>query len=385
MKAFLSFLFCFFGAIAATATPGVFEREVVLGSHQPLSGPASEFAVISRSAEAYFQYINDQGGVHGRLIHYHYLDDAFQPSQTRNVVRQLVLRDQVFLMFNGLGTSTHAAVSPWLQDLKVPDFFVASGSEQWTKPTKETVFGFYPTPQVEGRVLGKYLAETHPREQIVVWHQDEPDAISTFRHLTNTLAQQNRVVRAIKHPTFGWDVQKAVEEIQKRAPQVLVVLTVPQVAVAFLQQAYEQGLQTKIYLGHALADSRLPEWVGKNASEGVSVVAAYPLASQTEDLGIRLHQAILSEYAPQLTMNRWTIYGHAVAEAMAEILYRSGRDLTRHQVVSTAEQVTQWKGVLTPPIDLSPQNHQAVNALRIAQVNQGKFTFISDWIPAYGN
>ena len=50
------------------AEDGVFPRKIVLATHQPLSGPAHEYSEIGKSALAYFKYVNDQGGIHGRAI-----------------------------------------------------------------------------------------------------------------------------------------------------------------------------------------------------------------------------------------------------------------------------------------------------------------------------
>ena len=60
--------FCF-------AETGVTARSIVLATHQPLSGPAKEYSAIGKSARAYFKYVNDQGGIHGRVIDLKIVDD----------------------------------------------------------------------------------------------------------------------------------------------------------------------------------------------------------------------------------------------------------------------------------------------------------------------
>ena len=391
------------------ATPGVTQREILIGSHQPLSGPAAQFAVISKSTEIYFRYINDQGGIHGRRLQYLYLDDGFVPEQTEMVVRRLVLQDSVFLILNGLGTRSHAAVADWLQALKIPDFFVGSNDPQWVEPVKETVFGFYPTPKVEGRILAKHLRRSFMGGQIVVWYRDDPIMKQTSEYFTDLLMQgqfnwdqatdlrgvmslfssfeqlkeQNRFrVEQVSHPVVAFDLHASLQHIKELKPQILILFTTPQPAIEILQQLSREGFSGSIFLGLALADSRLLEWVGPRVLEGVSVLIAHPLSSQTDHPGIQLHHALLREYAPELEMNRWTIYGQALAELMVEILTRSGSELTRKQVINTAEQLHQWQGLLNPPITLSFHNHLAITQLKVGQVKEGKFEFVSDWIDA---
>ena len=64
------------------AEDGVFPRKIVLATHQPLSGPAREYSDIGKSALAYFKYVNDQGGIHGRAIELIMFDDQLKPEIT---------------------------------------------------------------------------------------------------------------------------------------------------------------------------------------------------------------------------------------------------------------------------------------------------------------
>lgn len=370
----------FLGGTFAFATPGIKQREIILGSHQPLTGIAAEFADISKSTEIYFRYVNDQGGIHGRLLKYHYLDDGFQPIRTQEVVRYLVLEESVFLILNGLGTDTHGMVAPWLQALKIPDFFVGSSDPRWTEPLQKTTFGFHPPPQVEGRILGKYLLQTDQAKSVAIWYRDNSLMEQTTEYFSDLLVENNIQVHPIAHTTARLNPASDIEAIKQVSPDVVVLFTSLQPAIQFLKIAYEQQLSSKIFLGYDLADSRMLEWVGQEELDGVSFLISHPLATQIDHPGIQLHQALLREYAPEMEINRWTIYGQVIAELMVEILYRTGREVTREKIIQVAEQMGQWQSLLSPPIVLTPQNHQAITQLKIAEVKSGKFEVISDWI-----
>ena len=120
-----------------SAAPGVTDTTITLGTHQPLTGPAAAgYSSIAPATKAYFDYVNDKGGVNGRKIKYLIKDDGYNPANTQKVVRELVLKDKVFAILNGLGTPTHTGVLGFLKTNKVPDLFVASGSRSWNQPTK---------------------------------------------------------------------------------------------------------------------------------------------------------------------------------------------------------------------------------------------------------
>src|SRR5579862_1922939 len=104
------------------SAPGITKTSILIGSHQPLTGIAAPgYSEIAPASNAYFQYVNAHGGIYGRKIIYKYLNDQYNPSLTTTVVKQLVLQDNVYAIFNGLGTPTHLAVAPYLNSSKVPD------------------------------------------------------------------------------------------------------------------------------------------------------------------------------------------------------------------------------------------------------------------------
>ena len=77
--------------------PGVTDTEILLGTHMPLSqSPAATYGVVADGMKAYFEYVNSQGGVHGRKIKLIVGDDHFSPPDAVEVVRKLVERDGVF-------------------------------------------------------------------------------------------------------------------------------------------------------------------------------------------------------------------------------------------------------------------------------------------------
>ena len=132
----------------------------------PLTGPAAAgYSKIAPATKAYFDYVNANGGVHGRKITYKIMDDGYNPANTQKVVRKLVLQDKVFAILNGLGTPTHTGVLDFLKTNRVPDLFVASGSRSWNQPDKYPgTFGFKPDYTVEGKILG-HLRQDEPRRQ----------------------------------------------------------------------------------------------------------------------------------------------------------------------------------------------------------------------------
>ena len=73
------------GSLLATALPanaetGVSAREIKLGITLPLTGAASPgYSKIGNAMDAYFKYVNDNGGVYGRKVTLIQKNDEYSP------------------------------------------------------------------------------------------------------------------------------------------------------------------------------------------------------------------------------------------------------------------------------------------------------------------
>jgi len=359
--------FCF-------AETGVFPKNIVFVTHQPLSGPAKEYSDIGKSAQAYFKYVNDQGGVHGRSIELKIIDDQLKPYKAKEELEELTLKNDIFAVFSGIGSKTHQAVYPLLKQQRLPSFFVGSDLPEWTQPLRANVFGFMPTAETEARVIGKYITEKHTGKEFIIWYAEKP----VYQRAVKALTKELYSVSAKLLPGKAGRLSAEWQLIRKNNPEFLVVLGNYTDVMNFLK--FSPQINIPMLTGHALADSRLSEWLDQKVSERVRVLTAYPLKIETEHPGQILHNLILREYAPNLALNRWTLYGHAVAELMVEVLNRTGRSLSRQKAVSAAESITKWQGKLLPPVYLDSRNHLALTTFRVSRITYGRVSHLSGWI-----
>ena len=141
--------------------PGVSDTEIKIGNTMPYSGPASAYGTIGKAEAAYFNMINEQGGINGRKINFISRDDGYSPPKTVELVRKLVEEDQVLLIFNMLGTPPNTAIQGYLNDNKVPQLFVATGADKWNDP-EELSLDDGLAAQLPDR--GAHLWPLHPQE-----------------------------------------------------------------------------------------------------------------------------------------------------------------------------------------------------------------------------
>ena len=216
-------------AAALTASaPGITPTTITIGSHQPLTGPAAPgYSEIAPASKAYFDYVNSRGGVFGRKIVYKYLNDQYNPTSTSNVVHQLVLQDNVYAIFDGLGTLTHLAVAQYLNSSKVPDVFVASGCECWNAPAKwPYTFGWQTDYIREGKILGNYVKQHFKGKKIGYFYQNDEFGQDGVKGL-NMEIPKSQVVAKESYNTANINVGPQVAALKAAGAQVVVSFSVP--------------------------------------------------------------------------------------------------------------------------------------------------------------
>jgi branched-chain amino acid transport system substrate-binding protein len=148
---------------------GAAETAIRLGNTAPYSGPASAYGTIARAEAAYFQMLNDQGGINGRRVEFLTLDDAYSPAKTVEQTRKLVEQDDVLAMFSSVGTAPNISVQKYLNARGVPQVFVSSGATRWNDPEHfPWTVGFNPTYELEGRLYAQYILQARPNAKIAV-------------------------------------------------------------------------------------------------------------------------------------------------------------------------------------------------------------------------
>src|SRR5215471_9969968 len=142
---------------------GLSDTEIRIGNLMPYTGSLSAFATIGRAEAAYFDMINERGGIAGRKLRFISYDDNSDPTTALDLVRGLLERDSVQLMFGSFGTPGNLAVRKFLNEAKVPQLFVASGAEELSNPKAfPWTMGWQPSFRAEGRIYANYIQAFYP-------------------------------------------------------------------------------------------------------------------------------------------------------------------------------------------------------------------------------
>jgi ABC-type branched-subunit amino acid transport system substrate-binding protein len=375
------------GGALTTSAPGITPTTITIGSHQPLTGPvAPGYSEIAPGSAAYFAYVNAHGGVYGRKIVYKYLDDAYNPTTTATVVRQLVLQDNVYAVFNGLGTPTHLAAVSFLNAQKVPDVFIASGCNCWNQPSlyPET-FGYQLDYVREGKILGQYVAQQFKGKKVAYFYQNDEFGLDGVKGLDYEIPKSMVVARQSYVPT-NVNIAPQVAALRASGAQVVVAFAVP--AFTALLKLYSlklgysptlvvSGVNNDVFTLDGLLEAYAKQGgatvKGSALTNGIITDSYLPTLAETSNSWITLFKMVHDQYDAKEPWDGNAYYGEAVAYAFVQAMLKAGRNPTRADLVSAINSGLP-QGPVVAPYAYSSSNHAGATGAFMAVMSNGGLT-----------
>ena len=221
-------------------TPGVTASEIVIGTHTSLTGPVAVYAPIPNAAKAYFDFINaTEGGINGRKITFLIEDDGYSPPKTVELVRKLVEQDQVFALFQGLGSPTHLQVLNYLQEQSVPDLYITASAVEWIEApaTNRMSFGSILSNVGEAAALGKYLAESSAGKKLGLLYQNDNAGLGFMDGMKRTVGDALPIVAEVTYEATDKDLNAQVDRLKAAGAEVISGLMTPRLLSTAIKHA----------------------------------------------------------------------------------------------------------------------------------------------------
>jgi len=321
--------------------PGATDTEIKIGQTVPFSGPASAYATIGKAQAAYFNMINEQGGVNGRKINLIQYDDAYSPPKAVEQVRKLVESDEVLLTFQIIGTPSNAAVQKYLNAKKVPQLFAATGASKFTDPKNfPWTLGFNPNYFVEGRIYGQYILKQYPNAKVGVLYQNDDLGRDYLNGIKSGLGDKaaTMVVAEASYEMTDPTIDSQILKLKSAGVDLLFSASTPKFAAQTIKKNAELGWKPVHILDiNATSVGAVMQPAGLEASKGVISVnyGKDPLdPTWKDDPGMKKYFDFMAKYYPDgdKTSN-FNTYGYGTAQLMVHVLRQCGDDLTRENVL----------------------------------------------------
>jgi branched-chain amino acid transport system substrate-binding protein len=386
-------------ALAVSATPvlaqkkydpGATDTEIKIGQTMPYSGPASAYGTIGRVEAAYFQKVNDEGGVNGRKLKLLSLDDAYSPPKTVEMTRKLVEQDEVLFMFQPLGTAANSAIHKYLNAKKVPQLFVASGATKWADPKNfPWTMGWNPSYQTEARVYAKDILARHPGGKIAVLYQNDDYGKDLLKGLKDGLGDKAKmIVMEASYEVSDPTVDSQIVSLKGSGADIFVNIATPKFAALAIRKVYDVGWKPVHYLnnvGASIGSVLTP--AGLEKSVGLFTTAYLKDSNDAQwanDTAMKDFLAFMKKYYPDGNVtDASNIYGYSVAQTLVQVLKQCGDNLTRENVMRQAASLKNLQLPLARPgiaINTGPTDFQVFKAMQLHRFDGKQWVAFGDVI-----
>jgi ABC-type branched-subunit amino acid transport system substrate-binding protein len=232
--------------------PGATDTEIKIGQTMPYSGPASAYGTIGRVEAAYFQKVNDEGGVNGRKLKLLSLDDGYSPPQDRGDDAEARRAGRGALHLPAPRYAANSAIHKYLNAKKVPHLFVASGATKWGDPKNfPWTMGWNPSYQTEGKDLREGHPRRYPNGKIAVLYQNDDYGKDLLKGLKDGLGDKAKmIVMEASYEVSDPTVDSQIVSLKGSGADIFVNIATPKFAALAIRKVYDIGWKPVHYLNN---------------------------------------------------------------------------------------------------------------------------------------
>ena len=355
---------------------GVFDDEVVLGTHSDLTGPIAIWGVgIVNGLRMRFDEANAAGGVHGRRIRLVVEDSQYQIPKAIAAANKLVNRDKIFAMISAVGTQTNVAVmeQPFSKD--VPNLFPATGARAMVEPFKKLVLSQMGLYYDEIRAGVRYFVEEKGRTTPCAIYHDTEYGHEIKEAVEDQTAAMGLSIAAVSaHKPTDTEFTAAVLRLKNAGCDLVMVGLVHRDTILVLETARKLGWEDVAWVGNEAAYGQVIAEQKSGAGEGYYAFVPIALVYEEDDLAADV-RAWLERYqerygeSPDLP----PMIGYRAADLAVQGLTIAGRDLTREKMIAALESLSEYVDPFGNTLSFGPDDHKGVDHSTLSQVRDGRW------------
>lgn len=361
---------------------GVTDSTILLGSSNALSGHASFLgSQYNRGSSAFFKEINESGGVFGRKIRVISYDDQYDPPQTVANTAKLINEDNVFMLFNYVGTPTSVQIMDKVQEAAIPAFGFLTGAETLRTPFRPFMFHLRASYYSEIEGVISYFVDTLGFDKIAVMYQDDAFGMAVLSGVQLALNRRNLEIIATDTYVRGtMDVEHAVQSVSESAADAVIMVGTYSPLAKFIKLShkadYAPYFHTVSFIGsEAFAKEIIDIDVDPSTYDQIIVTQVVPSPYEQELAGIVEYRRVLEKHYPQDEPNYVSLEGFLNAKVLAEALFKNGPVLTRETLGRTIESMDSVDVGIGKTISFGARDHMGLEDIYYSRLSsEGTFS-----------
>jgi branched-chain amino acid transport system substrate-binding protein len=357
--------------------PGISDDSIKVGGSYPFSGPASAYRSIEQGAQAYFSFVNEKGGVDGREIEFVTLDDAYEPAKAVQNARRLIQEEQVFALFNTLGTANNVGIWDYANEQEVPHVFVATGASLWGADVAAHPWttGWQPDYVTESQVYADFLEQEKPNAKVAVLYQNDAfgeDLLNGFKEAAK--GTNIKVVAEESYEVTDPTVSSQMSKLAGSDADTFLNITTPKFGAQAIVAADKLGWKVLHIINNVSASKLLVlEPAGLDKSQGLISTAYFkdPASPEwSDDASMKEFKEALAKYEPRANPeDPFCVFGWAAASTMVEAL-KGMEEPTREAFMDSVRNLDLEIPILLPGIEVKTSGEQDGYPIEAMQIQR---------------
>ena len=367
-------------ALPAAAQDGVTATTIKIGVMAPLTGNASSYSKAQIGLDAYYKWVNDQGGIHGRKIETVLEDYACDSTKGVAAVKKLIHQDKVFMLHGNSCSAVAMAIKPIVVEAGIPWVIAHAANPAISTPPVKNIFHGVPVGKTMGVAMGQFVASKPGLSRVAIISHTDDWAKSYCAPATEYLAsKQIKPALEVAFERGQADSTAQTLRIKQANPDFVIACLYEAETAIFLKDMKKYAVNVPV-MGTAGTDL---ENTLKRVGDVDTVANYYVPHMYADNLdGPRLKKFvdILKKYYPNETVSAFSLISMGGGAAVVEALKRAGRDLTRDKLIAELDRTKGFEtGVLAGAITWSPGDRDGVKEVAVAGFVKGKPTVLKSW------
>ena len=367
-------------ALPAAAQDGVTATTIKIGVMAPLTGNASSYSKAQIGLDAYYKWVNDQGGIHGRKIETVLEDYACDSTKGVAAVKKLIHQDKVFMLHGNSCSAVAMAIKPIVVEAGIPWVIAHAANPAISTPPVKNIFHGVPVGKTMGVAMGQFVASKPGLSRVAIISHTDDWAKSYCAPATEYLAsKQIKPALEVAFERGQADSTAQTLRIKQANPDFVIACLYEAETAIFLKDMKKYAVNVPV-MGTAGTDL---ENTLKRVGDLDTVANYYVPHMYADNLdGPRLKKFvdILKKYYPNETVTAFSLISMGGGAAVVEALKRAGRDLTRDKLIAELDRTKGFEtGVLAGAITWSPGDRDGVKEVAVAGFVKGKPTVLKSW------
>jgi branched-chain amino acid transport system substrate-binding protein len=368
----------------AAAEVGVTDTEIVIGSHQDLSGPLTGWgSQVKMGLEMRAKEINEAGGIHGRKIRLVIEDNGYDPKKAIMVTNKMISLDKVFAFVGNMGSPTAGATKPIISAKKIPQLFPLTAATLFYKPYDRYSFlGFTPYYD-QARAIVKYFVTKKKYTKVGLMYQDDEMGFSMKSGVEDQLKAHNmQLVAAESYKRGDTDFSTQIAKLKKADVQIVILATVIRETVGALKEAKKLSWNVDMVGMSPAYNQQIIDLCTKAgfSADGYYASGQSPLIYPDSPLPtVRMYcqkfKNLYGKYPDQPS-----IAGYYALEFFAKVAQKVGKNLTRERWVDAANTYGVFKDEYFggTEVHFTDKDHQGGYDAILAQCQNGRFVKLTN-------